>query len=228
LYAALVGKRPFAAASMEQLLGSIDAGPPALPADAGPTWLRRAVARGLSADPRQRHPSMNALVGELTDGPRRRQRVALGALGTAILTALVILAYRELSPGPDRVCRVATRQLGELWGEKQRARLEATRKGTPPLEWAAYSELDQRIQRWVRDWVRIRVGACEDAGSRDAALAHLFAQRMSCLDEQRRRFREVIDGLVDASPNAVHHAAADLAALGPPSSCVSAQISDAP
>src|SRR5262245_20983678 len=78
LYEGLYGERPFAGATAKAVAASIAAEkvrePPA--GSRVPPWLRRIVLRGLRAAPAQRHPSMEALLAELSRTPgRRRKRV---------------------------------------------------------------------------------------------------------------------------------------------------------
>ncbi|MBL8973219.1 MAG: protein kinase, partial [Myxococcales bacterium] len=77
LYEALHGLRPFAGETSAGLVAAIRGG---VPRRAGtptrlPPWLERAVLRGLAARPEDRWPSMQALLGELTqDRDARRAR----------------------------------------------------------------------------------------------------------------------------------------------------------
>jgi hypothetical protein len=76
-YWALYGQHPYrqtsiAGATLLTVAREVMAGrirrPP--PGRAVPAWLERAVARGLSAEPRERHPSMEALLEEIARGLR--------------------------------------------------------------------------------------------------------------------------------------------------------------
>ncbi len=90
LYEALYGMRPFGGRSYAELRQSIEAGPVDPPSTATvPTWLRRAVLKGLAADASQRFATMNALLEAITVDrrSRRRQRIWIG--GAAVLSAVV-------------------------------------------------------------------------------------------------------------------------------------------
>jgi hypothetical protein len=164
--------------------------PPAV----GPRWLRRAIARGLSPEPASRFPSMGALLAELEVKPRRRRRALAGAVVAAGALALTILAYRELTPGADRRCRVASRGLATLRSPSERARGRARYRAAPAAR-ADYDALDRRLDGWARDWAAARVGACEDAGATDTRAQALFAQRLSCLDAQLEQARALTEEL---------------------------------
>jgi hypothetical protein len=91
-YWALYGQHPYrqtsiAGATLLTVAREVMAGrirrPP--PGRAVPAWLERAVARGLSAEPRERHPSMEALLEEIARGlrappPGRLRRKVLAAM----------------------------------------------------------------------------------------------------------------------------------------------------
>lgn len=91
LYEALYGTLPFAGARHHAYLSAIVRGEvvPPTPGRNVPTWLREVLLRGLSADPRRRYPSMDALLAELGADPKRayrlgrRTRIQLAGVGAA-------------------------------------------------------------------------------------------------------------------------------------------------
>lgn len=90
-YEALYGERPFAGKTLVDLRASIEAGRVRAPARSAriPKWLRRAVVRGLDANPENRPQSMRALLDMLDAGPRRaRARISLAAAGAVALFAI--------------------------------------------------------------------------------------------------------------------------------------------
>ena len=76
LYEALYGQRPFQGVSLLQLLHNVTEGDiePVPENREVPAWIRRAVLRGLKADPAQRWPSMAPLIAALEDDPAARHR----------------------------------------------------------------------------------------------------------------------------------------------------------
>lgn len=103
MYASLYGRRPFQPLDdvrrVAETQGTLRAPPTAI----GPRWLLRIVTRGLSADPRGRWPTVDALAAavERRLGRRRRARVvaAAGALVLAIAVAMAISTARS-PPSP--------------------------------------------------------------------------------------------------------------------------------
>jgi serine/threonine protein kinase/Tfp pilus assembly protein PilF len=93
LYQALYGELPFKGQSVETLLREMSQGtaPEAASSVQVPSRLRRAVLRGLSPEPADRYPSMDALLDDLVlQSTRTRRRLwALAVL--AIVTAIAIV-----------------------------------------------------------------------------------------------------------------------------------------
>ncbi len=95
LYQALYGELPFAGDTLVEYLGAAQRGEMRPPSRARkvPSWLRQTLRRGLSADPDDRFPSMEALLAELGDDPRgvrqlgRGLRVAIAAMAVAVTAA---------------------------------------------------------------------------------------------------------------------------------------------
>jgi tetratricopeptide (TPR) repeat protein len=90
LYEALFRERPFAGDSLHALADNVTQGRMKPVPRSAPAWLRAAIVRGLSIDPRARHPSMSALLQVIARDDRRTARVgaivgamAIGAVGTA-------------------------------------------------------------------------------------------------------------------------------------------------
>lgn len=117
LYAALYGERPFeriaGQSRIDETLGSVK------PPRSGkvPRWVSRIVSRGLSADPGDRWPTINALAAavERRLGSRRRALV-LGALAvTAMMVALMFaIAKRSASLPPPARSQVALGAFREM------------------------------------------------------------------------------------------------------------------
>ncbi len=103
LHEALFGQRPFTAATVRELDAAIAAGPAPNSAATVPTWLGRAIRRGLAYDADDRFASMEELLDALTRDrrSRRRQWFAIGgaALLSAVVASGVVLAIQpEVTP----------------------------------------------------------------------------------------------------------------------------------
>ncbi|HEY8143036.1 MAG TPA: protein kinase [Kofleriaceae bacterium] len=124
LYEAIYRERPFAGPTLDDLVDAIIHGRVSAP-PAGvsvPGALRAAVLRGLSVKREDRHPSMDALLGQLAAAVpvgldarrpgRRRPAVVIGAVGAlavgaVALTAALVAAGGESESRPARTARPA-------------------------------------------------------------------------------------------------------------------------
>ncbi|MEM6996445.1 MAG: serine/threonine-protein kinase [Myxococcota bacterium] len=94
LFEALFGRRPFAGKTRAALAAAIGEGEmQPLPARTDvPTWVVRAIRRGLHTDPRRRWPSIDALLDVLATPEvgdvGRRTRVAIGTVMGVLLTVV--------------------------------------------------------------------------------------------------------------------------------------------
>jgi formylglycine-generating enzyme required for sulfatase activity len=97
LYEALYGERPFAGNNVIALAESVMSGR-VREAPKGaevPTWLRRAVIRGLATKPEARWPSMAAIVATLGDDPAVKRGRRLVAVGVMLSVAVVAFGVRH-------------------------------------------------------------------------------------------------------------------------------------
>lgn len=96
LYEALYGAVPYAGKTVVALADSVIAGrmqPPPRGAKV-PAHLRKILLRGLSTDPAQRYPSMDALLVDLTHDPSRKlRRVGVAAGIVVVLAGAVVGGY---------------------------------------------------------------------------------------------------------------------------------------
>ncbi len=105
LYEAVYGERPFAGESLAELEDAIRQGRIQKPRRGrrAPSWLRRAVLRGLRHDPAERFQSMDAVLSALVKRRRRRRQTVAVAV-VSLLAALTLLAAgpwrQRLTPRP--------------------------------------------------------------------------------------------------------------------------------
>jgi formylglycine-generating enzyme required for sulfatase activity len=94
LYEALYGQRPFGGDNLLSLGASVTEGQfRPMPKDHEvPTWLRRALLRGLRTKPAERYPSMGALIAALLDDPavKRRRRLLTAGAAAVVVAGLVV------------------------------------------------------------------------------------------------------------------------------------------
>ena len=98
LWEALYGRRPFASATLFATLLAARAGSiQPSPGRRVPGWLRRAILRGLSADPAGRYPSMDALLDALDRGARRKSWLPRAAVAAALLAGITPAGLRPIA-----------------------------------------------------------------------------------------------------------------------------------
>jgi eukaryotic-like serine/threonine-protein kinase len=212
LYEAVLGERPFDAATLERLVEQADqrqlSRAPELPG-----WLWQAIARGLDPDPEARHRDMAALLEALDSAPAsRRVRWVAGALGLAAAAALAAAIASEPAP-----CAAGDVLASDTWSSARRTELgDAVRAAAPELEEATLSSLDRNLPHWQEDWAGSYRGIC--LASRDAPSPNDEARR-ACLMQQRREVEALLATLTHAKRPGLVHAADALASLPAPGTC---------
>ena len=178
LYEALAGARPFAGRTAEELAQACARGELQPWPRGAPERVRKALVRGLRAEPAERHASMDELLRAL--GERPRNLAPLFAVGAAVLAALGLFGLR-----PVLVCDPLAAQAQSAFDPAQRA---ATRKaflatGRPNAA-AAFAALEARFNRYLDALSAASVSVCKARARRgdpDGALA----LRASCLERRQ-------------------------------------------
>jgi formylglycine-generating enzyme required for sulfatase activity len=124
LYEALHGERPFQGQGVISLSFNITEGELRPPPNTGniPAWVRRPILRGLRPDPKQRHPSMDALIAAIDHDPASRRRRRLGvAAATSIVLASLVVAWQATA----RRRAAIESEIAQHLGESGRATVDA-------------------------------------------------------------------------------------------------------
>ncbi|MFO0755699.1 MAG: serine/threonine-protein kinase [Byssovorax sp.] len=222
LYEALYGERPFHGDSMDALLASISGAPPRPPRSAVPSWLARAVLRGLRAAPEARPASMDELLRALERGARRRGLTVFTAAALGALAIAAVIAARVTAPKPVP-CPSAEPELAGVWDDDRRAQVrEAFERASLPFSAQAFASTRASLDAYARDWAAMRASSCEATRVRGEQSEELLDLRAQCLAQRRRELSAVAELLVKADKGTVTNAAGALAALGPLSACADA------
>lgn len=188
-YEALFGHRPFDADRLEGLAQLKERGLSHWPSEPDvPTWLARAIRRGLSPRPSGRFSSMDAMLGVLdrhtNDAGRRWPLIAGGGIAALGVGALV-LSHTAESDAPEALdpCAESAQTVDALWGPAPRQTVESTLGGAD-LPFA--SDSAQRVTRLLDGYAQrltaARYEACAATEIRHEQSEPLRDRRFACLD----------------------------------------------
>ena len=184
LYEGVFGERPFRGKNWQEIGAAALSGrffpPPRDPPIPG--WLTRVLARGLSVEPADRHPTIDALLAELRrpqQSARRRRQWALALGGLAL--GLALGAATLAGPAP---CTDADAGPAALWTPDRQAALDAAITAAAPGLAAEVSprltaRLDRRVQD-LRDMSRETCLAYQQGELSDT----LYDRARACLDRR--------------------------------------------
>lgn len=230
LYEALYGRRPFQGADLATLsrLAHQAELPPPPKGSPVPAWLFPVVAKGLAADPAQRHGSMTALLAELSKDPVRTRRRVLAGVGAAAVIAAVPFAMHWLSERSARECRASAERLGDAWNDQARDRARAAFEATG-LTFAQVSWEHARdvLDGYAKDWVAARVDACEAARVRRDQTEAQLALRLACLDRRLDELSTMASSLAGADAALVGQAPEAVTRLTPLAGCANLRALEA-
>ncbi len=187
LFEALVGARPFDAATPERLREALRGGPtPAWPR-AVPRWILAPLLRGLHAEPAARWSDLRALRRARDPGRRRRRTTAVATMGAGA-GLLALAAFAAHDP-----CRDAGAAISSAWDAQQRASVRAAARAAD-AGWGDRSgaAVVERLDAATAAWSEVARSVCQaeraDDRARTAArgcLAHAGAQLRATIDESR-------------------------------------------
>jgi tetratricopeptide (TPR) repeat protein len=228
LWEALYGEHPFGPGS--QLIDAVIAGrrrdPPG--GRGVPTWLERAVARGLAQDPAARWPSMDALVDELEARPRRHRRIALGAGMLGAIGAAVAGGVLIAGRGHAIDCGQAGDELAAVWRPEQRAALVHAFAHLRPYGGDVATRVAGELDQYVVAWRDARVDACRATHERGEESADMLDRRAACYDDRANAVRALVPRLLAADGKAVDQAIDAVAALPDLRACAVGAVANAP
>ncbi|RKG95998.1 protein kinase [Corallococcus sp. CA053C] len=181
LYEALYGVHPFQGETLRELAQAVLAGrvrPPEREVQV-PAWVKRAVLRGLRAEPAERFASMEPLLAALTP-PARRMRTWVVA--TATVTGLLgALAAYGVTQRREARCEQEVEKLAAAWSPARRERVRAAFLATgAPSAAQAWERVSAALDAYSNQWRTLRTESCLAAG-RDTS-DNTAWQTAACLD----------------------------------------------
>jgi len=220
LYEALYDEAPFrgktlATRSVQVIQGRVRE--PPRDADV-PRRIRTILLRGLAVDPRERYPSMDALLDELAHDPARaRQRWIRSALGAAAVASVAFGAAWLATNNAGR-CD-ATGPLPQ-WSTARSERIEAALAAVDaPFAQDTAARVRGHLDAYAETWTATRRDACEATHVRGAQSSELLDLRMACLDARAHTFDSLVTRLESADRDTARHAVAAVLHLPPVEDC---------
>lgn len=216
LYEALYGKRPFRGDTLDTLREQVESGAVEVPlgrAAGVPSRVRRALLRGLSPNRGDRHPSLEALLGELKKALARRRRQAI-TVGAAAALGAGAFAMLISDGGSESSMCDASAHLAGVWDGEIEEALSASLARDPSAE-LAIAALTRYATEWEESYESVCLGAYEreDISEQDS----LLAQR--CLMDRRHDLSALVATLEEGGAGAAQRAASAAQALPPLGHC---------
>jgi eukaryotic-like serine/threonine-protein kinase len=215
LWEGLYGRRPFRG----QLDPTLPQPLPTTPKNSRiPRFLHRALLRGLSIDPEDRFPSMDALVAELSRDPSRPLRHVLAiAAGLAVLAVAVGIGTRLVRPRVIAGCTVAGSEWAGRWDDGKRNAIRAAFAATGnPSGDADAKAVISALDSHASSWTALHQTACEKAQASEDETALLT---IACLHRQQTILTALADVLARADARTEALAVSSAGSLAPPNQC---------
>ncbi|NVB43012.1 serine/threonine protein kinase [Pseudenhygromyxa sp. WMMC2535] len=185
LWEALTGERPFSPRQLARQ-AKTQAPLPLPAAKISPPWLRRALIRGLSADPSQRWPSLEALLQALDPHSRRQRRLAAALL---VGGSLLGLAFTPLfGERPSDPCEDPSARFDHVWSTKKSAAISARAADRAPAIAETTIERVEALRAEQREaWSAATLEQCEALRHSQDNTQTLHLQTQQCLERHLAR-----------------------------------------
>ncbi|MCA9656192.1 MAG: serine/threonine protein kinase [Myxococcales bacterium] len=210
LYEALYGERPFGGNTLATLSEAVYRGEVREPAPGRsvPTWLRKVLLRGLQTRAEDRHPSMDALLDELSRDPGGRRRRVIGASALGLGAVVVaFLAYRSGASQELAPCAGAAQDVQAVWNDERRDAIAAAFRATGAVHADdTWTRAEQRLDEYASGWAEQATRACVAThvdGTQSTARLEL---RRRCLAERLQSFDAVLEVMAHANTTMVDRA----------------------
>jgi len=237
LYEALYRQRPFTTSKKEVLdrqqaltvaeTPGVDtrtlAAPPPKDSDV-PAWLQKVVTRGLAVDPRQRYPSVEALLVDLDRDPARTRNRVLAASGVLLaVAAIATFATWKMMPAQGAVagptCGTGADKIAPLWNADRKAQLVAAAGKLGGAATTGVGMFVSKVDQYAASWQAMYHETCEATQIHHTQSAEAMDLRMDCLDRRRAELGALVDVMHDAGPGVLKKAGEVVDGLPPLADC---------
>ncbi len=225
LWEGVYGEHPFGGDDVASLRAAVIAGQrrPAPRRRGVPSWLERALVRGLAVDPEARWPSIDAVVDTLERTPRRRRALALGGAGAVVIGA-ALAAVAVGGGGRGDPCPDVAAPIDRVWHPARAAGLRAGVIAADPAQGATrWKAIEGALDRHAGQWRSMAIDVCRANRVTHRESDSLHDARVACLDRRLAELRATTAALVAATgPAAVDRAVVEVARLPPLDACADA------
>jgi tetratricopeptide (TPR) repeat protein/predicted Ser/Thr protein kinase len=183
-----------------------------------PAWVRSAVMRGLSLHPDERFPSMEALLGALSQEQRQAKSRRWAAV--ASLAGMAALGVGGVTYWQAQVCAGAEQSMAEIWGAGTRQKVEAAFRATgSPLAQEMFPRASRVLDQYTASWARQSTEACEATRVRQVQTEALLSQQVVCLERRRKDLQALVKVLAEVDSKGVEKSLDAVHALPSPWDC---------
>ncbi|MFL5347361.1 MAG: tetratricopeptide repeat protein [Hyalangium sp.] len=173
-----------------------------------PAFIRKAILRGLSPDPKDRYPSMEALLGQLEYRPRTI-RQATSAAALVVLAAFGGYAWYAHRAAAQQalVCTGAEQKLAGLWDDAARKQVTDALMATGnPQAADVAARVTRMLDGYTGRWVEASTEACRATRIRGEQTEELLSRRVVCLERRLKDVKAVTGVLASADAEVVQKA----------------------
>ncbi|RYZ35121.1 MAG: tetratricopeptide repeat protein [Myxococcaceae bacterium] len=183
-----------------------------------PAWVRRALMKGLSLEPRDRFRSMAALLEALAQREKRALRNR--RVGAAVAASVVLGVAGGAVWSRSRACAGAEALVAERWGAEARGKVTQAFLATKsPVAQDMARRVGAVLDGYGAQWAAQHTVACEDTRVREVQTEELLTQRFVCLERRRKDLGALVGTLQTADAALVDKSLDAVYALPSPADC---------
>ncbi|WP_370469457.1 protein kinase domain-containing protein [Corallococcus caeni] len=183
-----------------------------------PAWVRRALMKGLSLEPRDRFRSMEELLTVL--GQRERRALLQRRAGAAVAATVVLGVAGGVAWSRSQVCEGAADLVAERWGPDAREKVTQAFLATKsPVAQDMARRVGEVLDGYGAEWAKQHTVACEDTRVREVQTEALLSQRFVCLERRRKDLGALVATLQTADVALVDKSLDAAWALPAPGDC---------